>query len=52
MDDLLQSLVPGTESSSADHSVLISCCGDRVEPDCPQCPSCGEGNPLMMFGVL
>ena len=35
-----------------DTSVLISCCGDSVEHDCPACPTCGAPNPLFALGLI
>ena len=35
-----------------DSSVLISCCGDQVEPDAAACPTCGAPNPLVDLGFI
>lgn len=35
-----------------DDSVLLTCCDDMVEYDCPRCPSCGKKNPVMRLGII
>ena len=33
---------------------IIECrgCGNRMEPDCEQCPICGTKNPLITHGLI
>ena len=51
LDDLLD-ILDDDNWSAEDTSVLISCCGDAVEPDCPACPTCGAPNPLFALGLI
>ena len=42
MDDLIEALM------EADENGIVTCplCGESMEPDCEQCPECGQDNPM------
>lgn len=50
LNDILETY--GSNWVAIDDCILETCCGDSVEWDCAQCPSCQEKNPLMRLGLV
>lgn len=47
--DIVNQILDGTGWEAQDDSVLISCCGELAEYDCPTCPGCGDPNPMAAY---
>jgi rubrerythrin len=47
-DELLDIL----KEATLDGVIFCRECGEQIEPDCPECPSCGWKNPIIEMGMI